>query len=100
MRRLYLGLIVLILHPILFDNNCNGSNAIVAATSTTKDNIFFSTSQYFQFEKGKLIKIKLNAENFNNQIYSHFAENDDIFNDDERAILKRTKGDRRGWVKI
>lgn len=102
MKRIIL-LVVLVLHSILLYTDYTGSGVTaVNASSKTKEANFFSTSsRYFQFEKGNVhwprqyyFQISLLSFSF------LFCTESDIFNDDEPSILKRSKGDRRGWVKI
>jgi len=73
MKRLIL-LLVLVLHSILFYNDYRSASAL---TNAAAESTYFSPNRYFQLEK----------------------ENE-IFTDDEWSLLRRSKGDRRGWVKI
>lgn len=104
MKRIIL-LVVLVLHSILLYTNYTGSGvtAVNASSKTKETNFFASSSRYFQFEKGNL-QLHVHRRTFFIFLFSDFLSSPcveaDIFNDDEPSILKRSKGDRRGWVKI
>lgn len=100
MKRLILFL-VLVLHSIRFYNDYRSASAL---TNVAAESTYFSPNRYFQLEKGipLWLFVCLHQSNFVIFLIANFClmTENEIFADDEWSLLRRSKGDRRGWVKI
>lgn len=95
-------LIVISLSFILIQYGFAGPGAAAVDASGVRQENFFSSGRYFRFEKGTHVE-SIRADRIITITYSikfYGSAEIDFVNEDEGLVLRRSKGGRRGWVKI